>query len=341
MKTVTLHAILAFTLIAQEPARAPQSAPLPPQAPAATGAAQQTSNDSLLKAIDDVMWFNKVGDVAEIQMVRYTSLPRHRIPNPTAPGAGNPLIIPAYVFIPKNLDRARKHPLVVFVHGGVHSNFGSNYANVVRELIAQGYVILAPEYRGSTGYGRGFYEAIDYGGREVDDVYAGRNWALESYTFLDPKRVAIIGWSHGGMISLLNIFQHPQDFAVAYAGVPVSDLVLRLGYATDSYRALFSAAYHIGKDVRGDIKEYLRRSPISHVSKLNTPLLIHTTTNDEDVNFLEVDRLITALKAEGKKFEYKIYQDAPGGHAFNRLDTKLARESRQEVWDFLARYLKK
>jgi dipeptidyl aminopeptidase/acylaminoacyl peptidase len=127
---------------------------------------------------------------------------------------------------------------------------------------------------------------------------------------------------------------------VAYAGVPVSDLVLRLGYQTDGYRAQYSAPYHIGKTVREDIKEYERRSPITWVSKLQTPLLIHTNTNDEDVNVLEVKHLITALKAEGKKFEYKIYEDAPGGHTFNRLDTKFARESRAEVYKFLAQYLK-
>ena len=66
---------------------------------------------------------------------------------------------------------------------------------------------------------------------------------------------------------------------------------------------------------------------------------MHTNTNDEDVNVLEVEALINALKANGKKFEYKIYQDAPGGHIFNRIDTKLARESREEVFRFLAPYL--
>ena len=84
----------------------------------------------------------------------------------------------------------------------------------------------------------------------------------------------------------------------------------------------------------------MKRSPVEHAAKLRTPLLIHTNTNDEDVNVLEVRRLITALKAEGKQFEYKIYQDAPGGHAFNRVDTPLARESRKEVYAFLAKYLK-
>ncbi len=136
---------------------------------------------------------------------------------------------------------------------------------------------------------------------------------LDTYSFLDPKRVGMIGWSHGGFITLMNILQHPDAYAVAYAGVPVSDLVLRLGYQTDQYRALYSAPYHIGKTVRDDIKEYERRSPITYVSKLQTPLLIHTNTNDEDVNVLEVERLITALKAEGKQFEYKIYENAPGG----------------------------
>jgi len=73
---------------------------------------------------------------------------------------------------------------------------------------------------------------------------------------------------------------------------------------------------------------------------LQTALLIHTNTNDEDVNVMEVEHLIDALKAAGKKFEYKIYQNAPGGHEFNRIDTALAKQSRKEVYEFLAKYLK-
>ncbi len=327
-KLAILTALASVALVAQAPPQRPARETYDPR------------QDVLLKAIDNLQWKLDVGDVAEVDRVRYTSLPPHREANPTAQGAGNPLIIPAYVFIPKKLDRSKKHPLLVFVHGGVHANFSTTSTHVVRELIEQGYVILAPEYRGSTGYGGAFYRQIDYGGRENDDVFAGRNWALETYPFLDPKRVGIIGWSHGGMITLMNIFDHPDAYACAYAGVPVSDLVARMGYKSPSYQELFSAGYHIGKTAEADVKEYLKRSPVTHAAKLATPLLIHTNTNDEDVNVLEVQRLIAALKAEGKKFEYKIYQDAPGGHAFNRLDTKLARESRQEVWRFLAGYLK-
>ncbi|MBM3791522.1 MAG: S9 family peptidase [Acidobacteria bacterium] len=302
---------------------------------------QEYTFQSLAKQIDDLLWFHRVGDICDIEKVSYTGPPPRNTPNPTAQGAGNPLIIRAYSFIPKNLDRTRKHPLIVLVHGGVHSNFGSGGANVVRELIEQGYVILAPDYRGSTGYGQGFWRQIDYGGLEVEDTYAGRNWALENLAFLDPQRVGIMGWSHGGLITLMNIFSHPQDYKAAYAGVPVSDLIARMGYKSQSYRDLFSASYHIGKTAEEDVNEYRRRSPSWHAEKLQTPLLIHTNTNDEDVNVLEVERLIQALKAAGKQdlFQYKIYQDAPGGHSFSRLDTKFAKESRREIYQFLARYL--
>ncbi len=328
------HALLVGGLLFQavQPAQAQ-----PPRVP---DQAAEFRHDELMKAIDDLQWQLKLGDIADVDKVSYTSLPPWREPNPTAQGAGNPVIIRAYTFIPKKLDRSRKQPLIVLVHGGVHSNFSSSSAHIVRELVQQGYSIIAPDYRGSTGYGAAFHRQIDYGGRENDDVLAGRAWMLETYTFLDAKRVGIVGWSHGGLITLMNIFDHPEDYAAAYAGVPVSDLVARMGYKSPSYQAEFSAPYHIGKSAADDVKEYLRRSPVSHAAKLATPLLIHTNTNDEDVNVLEVQRLIAALKAEGKKFEYKIYEDAPGGHAFNRLDTKLARDSRREIYRFLAGYLK-
>ena len=76
------------------------------------------------------------------------------------------MIVPAYVFAPKTLRG--KAPLIVFVHGGVHADFETSYAHIVRELIDQRYVIIAPEYRGSTGYGGDFYDEIDYGGAESE-----------------------------------------------------------------------------------------------------------------------------------------------------------------------------
>ena len=329
--------LLALGAVRSQPPRG--QAPSADEERAALRQSLNFAEQLLARKIDEQTLFQGLAEVAQCDRVRYTGPPPRVVRNPTAPGAKNPVIVPAYTFVPKNRPAGQKIPLIVFAHGGVHGNVGANYVNVFRELIAQGYAVIAPDYRGSSGYGREYWEMIDYGGLEVEDVFAGRQFMLEARDDIDPDRVGIMGWSHGGLITLMNLFAHPKEFKVGYAGVPVSDLVARMGYHDQGYRDLFSAPYHIGKTVREDVDEYRRRSPAWNAEKLRTPVLIHTTTNDEDVHVLEVEQLIKALKAAGKSFEHKIYQDAPGGHQFNRLDTKFARESRAEVYRFLARYL--
>ncbi|MGE5340298.1 MAG: alpha/beta hydrolase family protein [Candidatus Omnitrophota bacterium] len=296
--------------------------------------------DILEKAIDDILWFDRVGDVAYVDKVRHVGPPPSYVPNPTAMGAKNPVKFYSYIFIPKKLIAGQKYPLLILPHGGVHANFTTYHTHIIRELVAQGYVVVAPDYRGSTGYGGDFFETIDYGGLEIEDVYESRNYVLENYEFVDKDRVGIIGWSHGGLIALMNIFKYPKDYKVAFAGVPVSDLVARMGYSTQGYRDLYSAPYHLGKTASENVAEYRKRSPAWNAEKLQTPLLIHTNTNDDDVNVLEVEHLIQALKAEGKKFEYKIFKDAPGGHSFDRLDTRMAKNIRFDIYQFLGQYLK-
>ncbi|MFH1844951.1 MAG: alpha/beta fold hydrolase, partial [bacterium] len=296
--------------------------------------------DQIEKRIDDVLWYQRVGDIALVDKVRLYGPPRWREESDTAIGAGNPVKFYAYIFLPRDLDRSGEAPLLVFPHGGVHSDFSTYYTHIVRELVAQGYVVVAPEYRGSTGYGRDMYESIDYGGLEIEDAHACRAYMLENYDCLDDDRVGILGWSHGGLISLMTVFDHPDDYQVAYAGVPVSDLISRLGYLDENYRALYSADYHIGQTVGENIAEYRRRSPVWQAEKLQTPLLIHTNTSDEDVNVLEVEHLIHALKAAEKDFSYEIYEAVPGGHSFDRLDTKQAQEIRLKIYEFLAGYLR-
>jgi dipeptidyl aminopeptidase/acylaminoacyl peptidase len=295
--------------------------------------------DVLEKEIDDILWFQRVGDVAFIDKIFMTGPPKWKEKNPTGQGAGNPVKFWSYIFIPKDIDFDKKYPLIVFPHGGVHSNFSTYYTHIIKELMHQQYIVVAAEYRGSTGYGKEHYEKIDYGGLEVEDVDASRLYMLDNYDFVDADRVGIIGWSHGGLITLMNLFNHPDYYKVGYAGVPVSDLIARMGYKDQDYRDLYEADYHIGKSADEDVKEYRRRSPVWNADKLQTPLLIHTNTNDEDVNVLEVEALINALKASGKDFEYEIFKDLPGGHSFNRLDTKKALEIRLKVYKFIGKYL--
>lgn len=300
---------------------------------------QRYTFDQILKGIDDVLWHERVGDVAIVDKVYLTGPPNPK-EKPTY-GIANerhPVKFWCYTFVPRKLG-AKKAPLLVLPHGGVHADFTTYHTHIVRELMDQGYVVIAPEYRGSTGYGKGYEQAIDYGGLEVDDCVAARDWAVQNLP-VDGAHVGMIGWSHGGLIALLAVYDHPDKFQACYAGVPVSDLVARMGYLTDDYREEFSAPFHLGKTANQDVDEYRRRSPAWNAAKLRTPLLVHTTTNDRDVNSIEVEQLIAQLKAAGKTFEYKIYKDAPGGHSFNRIDTEYAHESRKDIWAFLARHLK-
>src|SRR5437764_12976646 len=131
MRTCLLILVVVFGLSAQAPV-----APVVPggggPAPAAAtlGAPPPSGNDEVVKMIDDLMWHVVLDDIAVIDKIEFTSLPPARVGNPRAPGATNPLIIRAYTFIPKNLDRGKKQPLLVFCHQGIHANQDTRDAHV-------------------------------------------------------------------------------------------------------------------------------------------------------------------------------------------------------------------
>lgn len=168
--------------------------------------------DILEKHIDDLMWFGRLQDIAYVDKVRLTSTPRWKPRDPEDRFANNKLQFWTYVFIPKGIDVNQKYPLIVLPDSGIHANFSTYYFHIVRELLAQGYVVVSAEYRGSTGYGKTTYENIDYGGRKNDDVLESRNYMIENYSFVDPNRVGVMGWSHGGMIALMQVLQHPDMY---------------------------------------------------------------------------------------------------------------------------------
>ncbi|MFP4624352.1 MAG: alpha/beta hydrolase family protein [Gemmatimonadota bacterium] len=295
--------------------------------------------DVLEKQIDDVLWFERLSDIAVVEKVRIYGPPLANEPDPPPSGPGNPFKFYTYLFTPRDDFGGRDLPLLVLPHGGVHADFTTYYTRIVRELLAQGYIVVAPEFRGSTGYGRGVYEAIDYGGREVGDVLAARDWVVANHPRVDDDRVGLIGWSHGGLITLHSLFDHPDRYVVGFAGVPVSDLIQRMGYLGPGYQAYYDAPHHIGKTPGEALEEYKRRSPVWNVDKLTRPVRIHGNVHDEDVNIIEVEHLIQALEAADKEFEYEIY-DLPGGHSFDRLDVPEAWEVRRQIYRFLARHLR-
>ena len=231
--------------------------------------------------------------------------------------------IPAYLFQPLQKRGARGHAAMVWVHGGVHGNWPITMFPFVREAVARGYVIVAPEYRGSTGYGEAHHRAIDYGGDEVDDVVSAVEF-LKTLPHVDPDRLGIMGWSHGGYITLLSVFRDATPFKAAAAMVPVTNLVFRLSYKGPSYQWEFATQERLRGLPYEKREEYIRRSPLYHVDKLQVPLLVHVATNDTDVDFVEDQQIVDALRSRKPDLaETKVYVDPPtwgssGGHAFNR-----------------------
>jgi dipeptidyl aminopeptidase/acylaminoacyl peptidase len=233
------------------------------------------------------------------------------------------MTIPAYLFQPLTKRGSRGHAAMVWVHGGVHGNWGTTAFPFVREAVQRGYVIIAPDYRGSTGYGAAHHNAIDYGGKELDDVASAVDY-LKTLPHVDPDRIGIMGWSHGGFITAHLLFRKEHPFKGGAAIVPVTNLVFRLGYKGPGYARSFATQSGIGGLPHEKPEEYIKRSPLYHVDNLRVPILVHVATNDEDVNFVEDEQMVSALRAKKPELaETKVYVDpAPwgssGGHAFSR-----------------------
>ena len=259
------------------------------------------------------------------------------------------LDIPAYLFQPINKRGPRGHAAMVWVHGGVHGNMDTLYFPFIREAVERGYVIITPEYRGSTGFGEAFHKAIDYGGYEIDDVMSAVDYLKAKLPHVDPERIGIMGWSHGGFITLHSVFRDHHPFKAAAAIVPVTNLVFRLSYKGPGYQREYAAQTRIQGLPFEKPDIYIQRSPLYGVDKLHVPLLVHVATNDTDVNFVEDQQMVDALRARKPDLaETKIYVDPPtgssgGGHTFSRrtdpktlqrMDTPEQRDSWNRTWTF-------
>jgi len=263
------------------------------------------------------------------------------------------LDIPAYLFQPLKKRGSKGHPALVWVHGGVHGNWSITMWPFVREAVERGYVVICPEYRGSTGYGEKHYMEIDYGGYEIEDVMTATDY-LKTLPHVDPNRVGIMGWSHGGYISLFSVFRDTTPFKAAVAMVPVTNLIHRLSFSGPSYQRSFATQKRIGGLPFEKREEYIKRSPLFHVDKLKTPVLVHVATNDTDVYYYEDQQIVDALRSRKPDLsETKVYVAPPvgpasGGHTFNRRvkpdtlerdDSPEQIDSWNRVWAFFGKRL--
>src|SRR5437773_4597691 len=291
----------SYPLHSQTPVATPQTE-VAARGEAAQGREPDFENQVQQQAETDKTWRSASIGYMQMEKITYRSK------------AGD-LDIPAFVFQPLKQRAAKGHHGLVWVHENIRGHLYEHYIPYIREATAKGYVVIAPEYRGSIGYGKAFYDAIDYGGTEVDDVVTAADVLIARYPQVDPSRIGIMGWSHGGMITLLSIFRNPGLFKSAVAIVPVTNLFQRLAWkgverqhhAIDPQNRFGGLPFE-----RRDV--YKDRSPLYNVDKLQIPLLVHVATNDEDVNIEEDMQLVDALRARKPQLaETKVYENPPGG----------------------------
>ncbi|MFN2520423.1 MAG: alpha/beta fold hydrolase [Candidatus Limnocylindria bacterium] len=250
------------------------------------------------------------------------------------PGAGNePIAALLYLPYAEATRGEELLPAVVYVHGGPASQHFRWWDPVPQILANNGYAVLAPNIRGSTGYGQAFEQANrrDWGGKDLEDVARAANWLAEQ-GIADERRIGIYGGSYGGFMTVLALGKMPDRFA---AGVSVNGIV---SWATMADRS------------RGDLREYLHRelgdpkadagrlrdtSPLTHVDSIRAPLLILQGANDPRVPASEAEQLVAALRAADKTFSYHVYEGE--GHGFRRPQTRIDAVTRTLEWfdDFL------
>jgi len=249
-------------------------------------------------------------------------------------------VIPGYLFTPRNAEKGKRSPGVVMVHGGFHDHFDTYFFAPIAAAVAHGYVVLFPEYRGSSGYGEAHYQN-SYGKTDVADVLAAAAF-LKQQESVDPAHIAIVGHSRGGMVTLLAIEEVPKRFQAAVEISGLADFVAYMSYKAEWRRAEVAQEPEFGGKLPDEnLRPYMDISPVNNVQAIQTPLLVLANTFDQTVPFkLHSGRLIELLKSYGKTFDSHVYTDAPGAHMWPFANTTEARDCWNRVFDWLGKYLK-
>lgn len=248
------------------------------------------------------------------------------------------LTIHAYLTVPKGIA-AKKLPLVLLVHGGPWARDEWGYQPEVQLLANRGYAVLQVNYRGSTGYGKRFYNAAvhEFSGAMHADLIDGVKWVVDQ-GIADPHKTCIYGGSYGGYATLVGVTFTPQEFRCAIDYVGPSSLITLVESFPAYWRPFLEGSWYrfVGDPAKAaDRAEMWKRSPLSRVDQITTPLLIVQGANDPRVTKQEANQLAVALRDRGVKVRYII---APNeGHGFLNPDNRLVLYRSME--EFFGTYL--
>jgi len=228
------------------------------------------------------------------------------------------LEIPGFLYRPRGDG---PHPVLVWLHGGPESQFRPAFHPIIQYLVVEsGFAVLAPNVRGSSGYGRG-YLALDNGRRRGDairDVGAVLDW-IRTAPGLDAARVGVYGASYGGFLTLAALAEYGDRLAAGCEAVGISDIVTFLE-GTSVYRQE-SRRLEYGDERQGALREYLRSiSPLARAERIGRPLFVAHGAKDPRVPVKEAEQIVKAVRERGADVWYMLAPDE--GHGFRRRRTR-------------------
>jgi dipeptidyl aminopeptidase/acylaminoacyl peptidase len=240
--------------------------------------------------------------------------------------------IPAWLYRPR--DTSGPMPVVLSIHGGPEAQERVEYHAFYQYLLSRGIAVLAPNIRGSTGYGVSYQKLIhrDWGGAELADIQAAADW-LRRQPWVDGARLGIFGGSFGGFATLSAVTRLPEYWSAAVDIVGPSNLLTFVRSVPPTWRRMMAA--WVG-DPEADADMLRARSPITYVEQARAPLLVMQGAHDPRVVKAESDQMVERLRSLGREVEYVVFEDE--GHGFTRRANQL-----RAYWlaaDFFERHLR-
>jgi dipeptidyl aminopeptidase/acylaminoacyl peptidase len=237
--------------------------------------------------------------------------------------------ISAFVYVPYNMARSGQNAAVVYVHGGPTSQTVNSFSRMIQHLVNQGYMVIAPNYRGSTGYGKEFQQAnlFDMGGGDLQDVLAAADW-IKQTGYLDPKKLVLLGGSYGGYLTMMGVTKAPEVWA---AGVPIVPFVNWFTEIANEDPVLQQSDLATMGDLEKNKDLYRDRSPIFFVDQIKAPLLLLAGGHDPRCPKEESQQVVDAIKKRGGVAELKVFENE--GHGFARVENQI--DAYQRVSGFI------
>jgi dipeptidyl aminopeptidase/acylaminoacyl peptidase len=241
--------------------------------------------------------------------------------------------ISAFVYVPYNMQRDGRNAAVVYVHGGPTAQTVNGFDRIVQYLANAGYLVIAPNYRGSTGYGKEFMDAnrFDMGGGDLADVVAAAEWIKKS-GYPDPQKIVLMGGSYGGYLTMMGVTKAPDEWA---AGVPIVPFVNWFTEVKNEDPLLQQYDLATMGDPEKNKALWEERSPVFFAERIKAPLLLLAGAHDPRCPKEESEQVAEAIKKRGGVVELKVYENE--GHGFARIENQI--DAYKRVANFLKKYV--